>query len=179
MPPPLPFSSATPPKIESSLNVASLLEGRLHPLTLFFVAWNTVRNLLIPAIIYIAAGRDRSLGFILLAVGGVSFVNGLIQYFSFKFRIENGELITRQGIIEKTERHIPLARVQDLRVEQKLLHRILGVVDIFVETAGGKGAEAKLSVLTKPEAERLRQAVFERVTALPGAAADVAAVAAR
>jgi putative membrane protein len=37
------------------------------------------------------------------------------------------------------------------------------VVDATVETGGGEGAEAKLSVLSREEAERLRRAVFERV----------------
>jgi putative membrane protein len=52
--------------------------------------------------------------------------------------------------------------VQEIRLEQHLLHRLFGVVDAQIETASGKGAEATLSVLSRAEAERLREAVFQR-----------------
>jgi putative membrane protein len=50
------------------------------------------------------------------------------------------------------------------------------VVDVHVETAGGEGPEASLSVLSRAEAERLRQAVFGHARqAASVAAAAVAA----
>jgi putative membrane protein len=51
---------------------------------------------------------------------------------------------------------------------------MLGVVDAKIETGGGEGAEASLSVLSQGEAERLRQAVFERVAAIRAAKAQAA-----
>jgi len=33
------------------------------------------------------------------------------------------------------ERHIPLARVQDVRLKQALPHRLLGVVEVQIEVA--------------------------------------------
>jgi putative membrane protein len=92
-------------------------------------------------------------------------VLALVRYFTFTYRIEHGELITAHGMLGRTVRHIPLTRVQDIRIEQGVLHRLFGVAEVFVETAGGKGAEASLSVLSRAEAERLRAAVFERVPA--------------
>src|SRR5262249_20245381 len=46
-------------------------------------------------------------------------------------------------------------------VEQGVLHRVFDVVDAKIETGGGSGAEASLSVLSRAEVERLRRAVFE------------------
>ncbi|HKY05559.1 MAG TPA: PH domain-containing protein, partial [Blastocatellia bacterium] len=79
---------------------------------------------------------------------------------------ETSDLVTEQGILGRTERHIPLDRVQEISIEQGVLHRIFGVVDAKIETAGGQGAEATLSVLSRAEAERLRQAVLARAAAL-------------
>src|SRR5215475_2172235 len=43
-----------------------------------------------------------------------------------------------------------------------MLHRVFDVVEAKIETGGGGGAEASLSVLSRSEVERLRRAVFER-----------------
>ncbi|MCL4177618.1 MAG: PH domain-containing protein [Verrucomicrobia bacterium] len=143
-----------------------VLAGHLHPLTLVVVAFNAIRNLLIPAVIVLATGSQASLGVMLIFFLGLNLLQAFVRYFTFTYRVEGGELTTRQGLLERRERRIPLTRVQDLRLEQGLVHRLFGVVDLHVETAGGQGAEASLSVLSRPEAERLRQAVFEQVAEL-------------
>lgn len=178
-PPPLPpvLPPLEAPPVMSPVQ-AALLQGRLHPLTLVMFLFNAVRNFLIPALIVLFTGSQRTLGVMLLLFLGLGLVQTLIRYFTFTYRIENGELITRQGVLERTERHIPLARVQDVRFEQGVMHRVLKVVDVHVETAGGRGAEASLSVLSKTEAENLRRAVFEqaRVRAREAGVAPAAAI---
>ena len=152
--------SATP---ENNLPVLppQLLEGRLHPLTLVVGLISSLRKLLIPAIPILLFGntlRWGGIGIFLLIVAG-TLVSLLLRYLSFSYRIEGHDLITREGIIERQERHIPLEKVQEIRIEQNLLHRLFDVVEAVVETAGAEGAEAKLSVLSRAEAERLREAV--------------------
>ena len=55
------------------------------------------------------------------------------------------------------------------------MHRVLRVVEVEIETAGGQGAEAKLSVLAQAEATRLRQAIFARRNEGSPLATDAAA----
>jgi len=132
-------------------------------LTLLFAFWNAVRNIILPLIVIYFFGRRRgSDTYIWVAAVflGLPVAWAIVRYFTFTYRIENGELITRHGLLGRTERNIPLGRVQDIRIEQGVLHRIFGMADVFVETAGGRGPEASLSVLAKSEAERLRAAVF-------------------
>jgi putative membrane protein len=150
-------------------------QARLHPLTLFFAAWNTVRGFIIPALVVIFLRRDRAgLGWVPVAatMGAAALAYAMLKYFTFSYWISEaangGELVIRSGVISKTERHIPLARVQDVRLTQGLMHRLLRVVEVQVETAGGQGAEAKLSVLSHAEAARLRDAIFSRRVVLAG-----------
>src|SRR5215468_971033 len=141
---------------------ASVFEGRLHPLTIAFGLWKAARGI-IPAIPLLLFG-NKIYGFMLLtAVITGTVATALARYFSFTYRIEGNELITQQGILERKQRSIPLERIQEIRVEQGVLHRVFDVVDAKIETGGGEGAEASLSVLSRSEVERLRQAVFERV----------------
>jgi putative membrane protein len=152
-----------------------VLGGRLHPLTLVFAAWHTFRGFLLPLVALMFFGNKAAWSTLLFVFIGIPLVLAVLRYFTFTYRIENGELITAYGVLGRTERQIPLARVQDIRIEQGVLHRLFGVAEVFVETAGGKGAEASLSVLSRSEAERLRAAVFERIPVASAAAAVGAA----
>jgi len=142
------------------------VQGRLHPFTLFFAFWVGMRNIVVPflASLFLFGRMREEQNYLWVAAAFVGFplAFALVRYFTFTYRIENGELITREGLFGRTERHIPLNRVQDIRIEQDVLHRLLGMADVFVETAGGRGPEASLSVLARAQAETLRAAVFTR-----------------
>ena len=183
--PPAPPPLAAPAVPAPPLPYAPVLpQARLHVLTLFFAAWNAVRGFLIPILVVVFLRRDaRTLGW--LPVAGITATVAvgwaMLKYFSLTYWITGGELVVRSGVLSRTERHIPLTRVQDVRLTQGPLHRALRVVDVQIETASGQGAEATLSVLSQAEAARLREAIFShRATpAVPGhsSAAPEAAVA--
>lgn len=172
---PEPEEFAQPSVDQSSLSSgAALLEGRLHPLTLALGLFTAARRLIIPAIPLLFI-NNRLIGIsllLLMSVGTVATL--LIRYFTFSYRIEGGDLITKEGIFERTERHIPLEQIQEIRIEQSVLQRLFDVVEAKIETASGQGAEASLSVLSRAEAERLRQAALSRATARRAGAAAIA-----
>jgi membrane protein YdbS with pleckstrin-like domain len=122
-----------------------LVSGRLHASTLLFRILGWLRSLLIPIVIFLVLGRHRvMLPFIILVLAGPIIVS-VIRYFTFTYRIQGGELILKHGLLGRTERHIPLNRVQDVRVEQGVLHRLFQVADVQIDTAGGEGPDAVLS----------------------------------
>ncbi len=173
-PPPLPPPSPPPIPLRAPQAPAGpRVEGRLHPFTLFFALWNAIRNFIIPAVVILFFGRRRDPDTYIWIAGlfiGLPVVWSIVRYFTFSYRIEHGELITRQGLLGRTQRNIPLTRVQDIRIEQGVLHRMFKVADVFVETAGGRGPEAALSVLSRREADRLRAAVFDQAAVRTGPA---------
>jgi putative membrane protein len=142
-----------------------IFEGRLHPLTLLFGMWKGLRGA-IPIIPLIFFGNRWAFAGMLLLIFAGTVISALARYFSFSYRIEGNELITEQGILARKHRSIPLERVQEIRIEQGVMHRLFNVVNARIETAGGEGAEASLSVLSRSEAERLRQTVIERAAAI-------------
>jgi putative membrane protein len=151
--------------MQSESFAASVFEGRLHPLTIAFSLLKAARGI-IPAMSLLFFG-NKVYGFMLMmAVVASTVATALARYFSFTYRIEGNELITQHGILERKQRSIPLERIQEIRVEQGLLHRVFDVVDAKIETGGGGGAEASLSVLSRSEVERLRRAVFERAASV-------------
>ncbi len=147
----------------------SIFEGRLHPLTIAFGLLKATRGIIpvIPLLIF--GNKTFGLGLLVMIIAS-TIATSLVRYFSFSYRIEGNELITQQGILDRKQRSIPLERIQEIRVEQGIFHRVFDVVDAKIETGGGEGAEASLSVLSRAEVERLRHAVFERTAKIRASA---------
>ncbi|HUF64020.1 MAG TPA: PH domain-containing protein [Verrucomicrobiales bacterium] len=174
-PPILPGSSpspAVPPPLPGS--IARSLDGvsadawrTLHPLSIVVRAADLIKAFAIPliaGILTLGAGPG------LLAISGVllliSALSSCLHLLIFRFRFDERELIIRQGLLERRERRIPFARVQDLSLVQNIVSRPLGLARVRVETAGGAGEEASLRYIAMPLAETLRSAVFRfRATA--------------
>jgi len=80
----------------------------------------------------------------------------VLRYMRFTYGIDGNTLIVEGGLLNRYRRTLPFARIQSVDVVQKLRHRLLGVVELRVETAGGSSTEANLVAVTPDEAERLR-----------------------
>lgn len=99
-------------------------------------------------------------GMFLLAVLAVALVVlavAGIRHYHYRFRIEAGQLLIRQGWLQRSRTAIPVERVQAVNLEQTLLHRVTGTCKVMVETAGSSGAEVTLSALRMERAEALRE----------------------
>jgi putative membrane protein len=71
------------------------------------------------------------------ALADSSTVIAIIQSISFRYRFDEGELVITTGLFFRNERHVPCARIQNINAVQNLFHRLLGVVEVRVETGGG------------------------------------------
>jgi len=150
-------------------------ELRLHPSTLLFELAGHIKRFALPGLL-VLVGMSRSTGgpggnFGRLPFGWevwllVPFIPAVLfsiaRYLSFRLRYEDKELVIRSGLIFRNERHIPYSRIQNVDAIQNLFHRLFGVVEVRVETGGGKEEEARLSVLPKAAFEEMRQRVFAR-----------------
>jgi putative membrane protein len=160
---------------------AAALEGggrRLHPLTLGFSAITIARQMVWPALVGGFGLGDgqiaRMLPIFAAALAVPALLGATLKYTLYRWRLADDELLLRSGVLSRRNRVIPLARVQNVEVRQNVLHRVFGVAELRVETAGsGTEAEAVLSVLALPEAQAARiRLLAHRRAAVPSAAAD-------
>ena len=112
--------------------------------------------------------------FVLLIALVPLLAGSAVRYLTFRYRYEEAELVIRSGLLFRRERHVPYARVQNLDAVQGVFHRVLGVVEVKLQTGGGQEPEATLTVLPLPALEALRERVREGKR---DAAGEVAAVA--
>ncbi|MDQ3547293.1 MAG: PH domain-containing protein [Chloroflexota bacterium] len=146
---------------------------RLHPAAIVLMGLQIVRQFALPALFPIAIrlfndGLD-AVSFqtaiiaaaILLALFGLSTAYGVLAWHRFTYRVEAGELRIEQGILNRQRRFIPVERIQTFDSSQGLLQRLLGVVSVRVETAGGGGGTPEVSLpgVSQGDSERLRQAL--------------------
>jgi putative membrane protein len=105
----------------------------------------------------------------LVAVGGaISLLMSIIAYYRYFYHIEAEQLVIQQGVLSRSRIKLPFERIQNLHIEQNVLHRLLGVVSLRVEAAGSSGSEVTINALARGEAEALRDYVLEqREAALP------------
>lgn len=94
-----------------------------------------------------------------LAILVVSTALAYLQWYRFTYRIGASDIRVESGVIARTARSVPYERIQDVSLEQKLLPRLFGLVEVRFETGAGGKDELKLSYLTEAEGERLREVV--------------------
>jgi putative membrane protein len=137
-------------------------ERRLHPASVLFALGSLLRGFAIPGVLVLftagSRGWDWQVWVMWLAIP--YFFAAVARYLSFRYRYEPGELVIRSGLLFKNERHVPYARIQNLDAVQNPVHRLLGVVEVRVETGGGEEPEAKMSVLPLLDFEEMRRRVF-------------------
>ena len=155
-------------------------ERRLHPMSWLFVLLGSLRELALPIIALLVFGRSAGDWLELLgAIAAVALAaHAVLLYFTYRFRIDRDELVIRSGLLHRTRRHIPFRRVHNVTLHQGLLHRLFGVAQVELESAGGTGAEARMRVLRLADARALEEILRRRAREQGAAAGEDAAAAA-
>lgn len=146
------------------MNETTPSEHRLHPLSILFQLLGQIRALIVPALLVFFGARSTGLdwevwGPVLLVPYAAA---GVLRYVTFRYRYDATEFVIRWGLVVRRERHIPYARIQNIDAVETLLHRLLGVVDVRLQTAAGSEPEAVLSVLPAASVAEMRRQVFAR-----------------
>ena len=126
-----------------------------------------LRNAVFPMVAILFAARDEGYGvFAALGVGlfiaCVAAAVNFIAWRRFTYLVGAEDIRVEQGILNRSARSVPYERIQDVSLEQALIPRLFGLVEVKFETGSGGGDELKLSYLTQAEGESLRELVRER-----------------
>jgi putative membrane protein len=137
------------------------LEGRLHPLAILVLARRAIGAGLLPVLVIVISGGARVIvPVVLLLVAAGAYA--VLAWSRFRYRVANGRLELRSGVLRLSVRTIPLERVRGVVITAPFLHRLLGLVRVEVEAAAGGGDKAELSLpaVSVAQAEELRAALM-------------------
>ncbi|MEZ0326527.1 MAG: PH domain-containing protein [Fimbriimonas sp.] len=134
---------------------------RLHGASILIVALQQLRSLggiLIAFIILQFVGGKRSefiVEAILAGIGVLTIIPAVIKYFTIRYELTDEAFTLTSGLLFRQRRIVPLDRIQNVFLKRNILHQLLGVTTLKIETASGSGAEVDLNVVGMAEAERL------------------------
>lgn len=134
-------------------------ERRLHPLSWLFVLIQQLKSFAIPLLVLLFTGRGNSWELWGLVGAGVLVLVSLAQYFTYRYRVERDGIVIRSGLFQKSLRHIPFQRIHNVALHQSLLHRLVGVAEVRLESAGGMRPEGEMRVLSLADAHALEDLV--------------------
>ena len=140
-------------------------ERRLHPWSWLFVLLGSMRQFLFPLLLLLVFGGRRGEGLQLAGAGVAVAVLAIVsvwRYFTYRYRIEGDSLFIRSGLFERSLRQVPFSRIHNVELTQTLLHRIFGVAEVRLESAGGSRPEAQMRVLELEEALALERLIRHR-----------------
>jgi putative membrane protein len=142
-------------------------ERRLHAWSWLFVLLQQLKQFIIPLVaLVIFGGRNDRSGlwaeFAPVIGIGVLVLLSILQYFTYRYRVGRDGLTVREGWLHRTQREIPFSRIHNVVVHQSLLHRVFGVAEVRLESAGGQKPEAQMRVLGMADALALEHLVRHR-----------------
>ncbi len=148
-------------------------EFKLHPVSAIINFVKGLKDLIIPfLIIFVANGFNISFnpkdeGFwsdiiplIIFSVITIIYLfSGIIKWWTFVYWFEEDELRVKYGLFVKKKRYIPFDRIQSFNYKEGIFHRIFGLVQVMVETAGSTDGkpEVVLTAITKDAANQIEQ----------------------
>jgi putative membrane protein len=138
---------------------------RLHTIAIFVHIGKMMKRTIIPLIGFAFLGHKDEGGFLFTLIASVivlffTLIFSFISWMRYTYHLEGEELRIEYGVFIRKKRYIPFERIQSLDMTEGILHRLVGLVKIRVETAGGDhddGAEADLSAISKKEALEIQK----------------------
>ncbi len=108
-----------------------------------FVLLQQLKQFILPLLVLVVFGSgDRDELWPLIGVG-VLVLLSLWQYFTYRYGVAGDHLVVRSGLLERSLRVIPFARIHNVALQQSFLHRLFGVAEVRLESAGGRKPEAR------------------------------------
>lgn len=121
---------------------------------------------LVVAAVYGQANGQGVLDLLLILLFfGLAIGNTVVHFLTLRYRLVDGRLEIRSGLLNRQARVISADRVQNVEMVRNLFHRMSGLVEVRIETASGTEVEGLLSALSVEDAQHL-------ITALQSARGD-------
>ena len=143
---------------------------RTSPVAVVFYVFGFIRRLLtdgLPALAPLAAAFAASENLLwswfglAALIGGVLLVAwSILSWLRFRFRVADGLVQVRRGVVLRQQLSIDFDRVQNVNIREPFYMRPLGLASLGIDTAGSAGKEVAIAGVAKRLAVELRTAML-------------------
>ena len=87
----------------------------------------------------------------------LGFARILIQFLFFTYQLKGDELIIRKGWLNKSETVVTLDKIHEVNLNQKLIHKFIGLYNVSIDTAGSSKTEIEINGIGYEKALALKE----------------------
>lgn len=99
----------------------------------------------------------------------LAMISAILHFYRFHFHIEDDHLLVSKGVLRRKKLDIPFERIQNIEFEENIIHQVLDVVRLKVDTAGSNKEEFAFHALPREKALELRDHILNnRTTSIRG-----------
>lgn len=109
--------------------------------------WTVARAVWPLVAIFVVKRETKSWSFfaIIGAVLLTTLITKLINYFYFSYQVVDNELIIRKGWLSKSTTVIKLDKIHEVNLNQKFVHKLIGLYLVNIDTAGSAKTEIEIN----------------------------------
>ena len=125
------------------------------------IAKNAIQSLA-PLVAFLVAYQGDLMGKIFLGGGtfiAVTVISSIVRYWFFRYKIDDGSILIREGVIRKTQLDIKFDRIQAINTQQNVIFRAFDLVTVKFDTAGSAKQEGHLPAIKTALADSLKERI--------------------
>ena len=103
---------------------------------------------------------ENKMSYLFSVIGGLALlllIVAVVQFIYFKFKIEGDQFILNKGMVFKKKTAIPIERIQSVNFKQNIVHQLINVTQVEIQTAGAKDVEVSIKAVSRELAEALKK----------------------
>lgn len=127
--------------------------------------WTVVRAIW-PILAIILVKRDMKSWYLFAVIGAITlatFAARLIAYFYFSYQVQHDELIIKKGWLNKSTTAVKLDKIHEVNLNQKFIHKLIGLYVVNVDTAGSSSTEIEINGIDFKKALALKDILTNTV----------------
>lgn len=101
-----------------------------------------------------------------LAAAGVvmlAFIRVSINYFYFSYQVIHDEFVIKKGWLNKSTTVIKLDKIHEINLNQKFIHKLIGLYLVNIDTAGSSKTEIEINGIDFKKALALKDVLAQKV----------------
>lgn len=126
----------------------------------------TVARAIWPILAIIIVKREMKSWYLFAVIGVVTiltFAAKLINFFYFSYQVIDNELIIKKGWLSKSTTAVKLDKIHEVNLNQKFIHKLIGLYVINVDTAGSSKTEIEINGIDFQKALALKDVLTSSV----------------